>query len=221
MTFGELLTSARTWLRDMEGVADADHLLTSAMALMYFNEAIDEACRRSRLIVDSTTAEICRIAITANTPDYDLDPRIIKVQRVMIQGRDTPLMRKSWRDLDEQFPGWEAQTGTVDSYLTDQNSGKLRLFRIPTVTNTASLTVVRTPLAPLTGLTSVPEIAPRYHAKLVQYVIGSFFDNEDSETYDPRKAARAMSKFDAEFGAPRPAQCESFEEGQPDYEGEW
>lgn len=221
MTFATLLTAARTWLRDMEGCVDADRLLTRAMALLFFNEAIDEACRRSRLIIDSTTTAICSIPVIAGTAAYALDPRIVKVSRVKLSGRDAPLERLSWRDLDRRCPGWESHSGEVTGYLTDRTSGYLELYRTPEAGGTLSLTVMRTQLTPLSGDLDEPEIAPRYHAKLVPYVIGRCRDIEDTELYDPRKAARAMALFDAEFGPPRPAWCEAYEESQPEYEGEW
>lgn len=221
MIFAELLSAARTWLRDMEGVVETDRLLTRSMALLFFNEAIDEACRRARLITDSSTAVICSIAVTADTSSYALDSRIIKISRVQLAGRDAPLERFSWRDLDRRYPGWEAQSGEVVGYLTDRSSGYLDLYRTPETDGSLSLTVFRTPLSPLVDDTDTPEIAPRYHAKLVPYVIARCRDIEDTELYDPRKAARALSLFDAEFGPPRPAWCEAFEESQPYYEGEW
>lgn len=221
MTFAELYTSALIWLRDMEGEVNADRSLTRSMALLFFNEAIDEACRRARLITDSLTADICSIAVTAGTPSYALDSRIIKIGRVKLAGRDAPLERFSWRDLDRRHPGWEAQSGEVIGYLTDRSSGYLDLYRTPEADGSLSLAVFRTPLSPLEDDTDTPEIAPRYHAKLVPYVIARCRDIEDTELYDPRKAAKAMALFDGEFGPPRPAWCETFEESQPDYEGEW
>lgn len=220
MNFGALITAARTWLRDTEGVKDADRLLTRGMCLLYFNEAIDEACRRARLIVDSRTSEICTITVVPDTVSYALDPRIIKISRAKLASRDAPLTRYSWRDLDARFSDWESHTGSVEGYMTDRNSGYLDLYRNPTAAGTITLTVNRTPLTALSQDQDIPEIAPRYHAKLVPYVIGRCRDIEDSELYDPRKAAKAMAEFEAEFGPARPAHCESFEESQPDYEGE-
>lgn len=213
MTFAQLLSAARVALRDTEGV-DADRKLPTADALLYFNEAEQEACRRSRLLMDRTTPDICSLAVTAGHPVITISPLIVKIRAVSLVSRTTPLTRKYTADMDGQVPGWEAHTGTTDSYVNDYQTGKIRLYRIPAANDTLTLFVQRLPLADITA-TSGPEINPRFHPALVQYVIWRMRSIEDTELYDPRKAALAGAEFEREFGPKRSASNETYEDSQP------
>lgn len=210
MTFDELLTAAREDLRDTVGSQDSDFALTSSMALRYLREAESEACRRSRLLIDSDTAEICTIPVVAGQAVYVLDDRVIKILSAELAGRSTPLFKK----FRSKMPaGWKDHTGTVQAFVNDYATGKLRLYRIPDEAGTITLTVQRTPLADLTDSTS-PEIPARYHYALVSYVVSRLRSIEDTEMYDPRKAALAMAEFDKEFGTKRSANSEAYEASQ-------
>jgi hypothetical protein len=223
MTLRDLITAARIALRDTTGSTDADFMLTTEMARIYFTEAEQEACRRARLLVDSATAEICSIAVTAGQPLYALDSRVLKVRRVKWSAADRPLRRISWKDLDNDSPGWESHAGTVAGYVGDYQKRKIRLYRTPDVTGTLALTVIRLPLVGLQSLTDTPEIDAHLHIKLVPWVVYRARSIEDTELYDPRKAAVALGEFETEFGPASTALQEAFDETQPydEYTGDW
>src|SRR5258708_26884321 len=94
-------------------------LWPDADLMEYLNDAENEACRRARLIIDSTNEDICQIAIVAATALYALDPRVIFIRRARMQSRSLPISRGSIRDLDEGAPGWESHTGQVVHFITD------------------------------------------------------------------------------------------------------
>jgi hypothetical protein len=223
MTFKDLLKAARLALRDTVGLVDSDFSLTQEEALLYFNEAEQEACRRARLLTDSSTTAICSIAVTAGNALYSLDSRVLKVRRVKWSDADKPLSRISWKDLDANLAGWESHAGSVSGYITDFQKRKLRLYRTPEVNGTLALTVTRLPLADMAGLNDEPEIDLHLHIKLVPWVVYRKRSVEDTEMYDPRKAAAALADFEREFGPATTALQESFDETQPydEYTGDW
>lgn len=221
MTFKQLLDAARIALSDTTGTTDKDFNLSTAAAVLFYNEAIHEACRRARLIVDRSTPAICSYSVTAGVPSVSIDPRIIKIRRASLISRNDPLRRRYVADMDELLPGWETHTGTVDSYVADYATDMISLYRIPAVDDTLKLVVVRLPLIDLTGASNQsPEIKVQYHPALVQYVVYKVRSIEDSELYDVRKASAAYAEFEKEFGVKRSAQDEMWDNSQdiPEYE---
>lgn len=217
MTFSELLQAAREELSDTAGTSERDFALTRSMALRYFNEAEAEACRRSRLLIDMDTEEICSITVTAGQAVYNRDERIVKILSARLSGRATPLARMFRSDMAD---GWQDHTGTVIGWLNDYATNKIRLYRKPEASGILSLEVQRTQLAAMANDTDRPEIPLRYHYGLINYVVGKIRGNDDTEMYDPRKAALAMAEFDKEFGVKRSAQNEAYELSQPISEDE-
>lgn len=217
MTFKELLQAAREELSDTEGNKDSDFSLTRSRALRYFNEAQSEACRRSRLLIDTDTAEICTVAIKAGQPVYVLDERVVKIISGRIIGRSNQLERMFRSDMPA---GWQDHAGTVTAWVNDYATGKIRLYRSPESAGVLQLEVQRTALVDMKSDADRPEIPIRYHYGLINYVVAKMRGDDDTETYDPRKAALAMSAFDAEFGVKRSAQSEAYEASQPYSEDE-
>lgn len=217
MTFKELLQAAREELSDTAGSADSDFALTRSMALRYFNEAQTEACRRSRLLIDADTAEICSIAVAAGQSVYDRDERIVKILSARLSGRTTPLARLFRSDLTG---GWQDHAGTVTGWINDYATNKIRLYRTPEANGTLSLEVQRTQLVDMVRDTDRPEIPLRYHNGLINYVVAKMRGDDDTEMYDPRKATLAMTEFDKEFGPKRSANSEAYEASQPINEDE-
>jgi hypothetical protein len=180
--------------------------------LDYANEAVNEASRRAKLIVDSTTTAICRITVASGTAVYTLDPRIIAIRRVKLASNARVLGKSVYWELDEAYPRWDESTGTVDRIVTGMDTDKIRLFRIPTVADTLQLTVVRLPLLPLAKDGDTPEINARFHRSLVYYIKHKAYNNQDSEVFDPNKADVHLAFFEQEFGPKSAAINEVFEE---------
>lgn len=211
MTFKELLQAAREELRDTVGSDDSDFALTRSAALRYFNEAESEACRRSRLLIDTDTAAICTVAVIAGQAVYSRDERIVKILSADLVGRSTPLFRMFRNDMPA---GWKDHTGSVQAWVNDFATGMIRFYRISDENGVVKLEVQRTPLVAMAADASRPEIASRYHYGLIPYVVAKIRGNDDSELYDSRKAALAMAEFDKEFGTKRSANSEAYEASQ-------
>jgi hypothetical protein len=88
---------------------------------------------------------------------------------------------------------------------------QLRLVPIPmedthpdpdgnTVPTQVRLCVYRYPLAVMVNDDDVPEIHPRHHERLIDWVAKRAFERRDRDTYDPAKSADAENAFVASFG---------------------
>jgi hypothetical protein len=217
MTFTEIEQLVRREIDDEVG-ADADKYVRQWQILSYLNDAEREACIRGRLLTDSTTADICRINLTAGVATYLFDPRILLVLRGKLAGALKPLSKISFTRMDELVDGWEDQAGEVVAFVTGMDKNVLRLFRVPTVSGVLNLTTVRLPLQDITK-TSSPEIAPYLHASLVPWIKYRIYSNQDSELVNKARANEMLAQFEAKFGK-RPAdQGDIFEAMQiPQYE---
>lgn len=221
MNTRDLITFTRTSvLRDVK----KPPLWSDAELLEFANEAQEKAARNGRLLRDATTPEVCRISLNTSRQYYDLDPRVIFVRRVSLDSRTQPLRKISFKDLDQQQPGWQTRTGSPDRYCLDFESGRVWFNRKPTVADVARLFVVRMPLEALTFDTkSCPEIAIAYHRPLHHWIAYRAYSKDDADTKDDAKAARHLASFEQEFGEDSRAINEEWERqhyGDNDGEGE-
>lgn len=196
MTLRELIEIFRHEVDDL----GEPYLWSDDELIEYANDAENEACRRARLLIDSTTAEICQIVVDADTGLYALDERVIFVRRAKLASRSLTLARASLRDVDAYVPGWEAHTGTVTSFITDADTGMLRLYPVPRAADTLNLTVVRLPLVELNSLDDSFEIHARYQRNLRHWLKYRAYSKQDAETRDGKKAAEGLALFEQEFG---------------------
>lgn len=218
MKLKELIKVVRQRAKDVDNVKP---LWQDPDIVTLLNDGQWEACRRSRLLKDSTTPEVCRIDISANLVTYPVDPRVMFIRRVKLNSRARPLDFKRVRDMDEEFPGWEAHTGQITHWVPDYSTEQLRLYRLCDATTTlpdfAMLTVVRGPLNDMVNSEDVPEINPRFHYNLHHWALYRMFSDQDAETYDANAAAKALDAFEAEFGPPSTAREEVWLEENIDF----
>lgn len=166
----------------------------------FANQSLMEAVRRAKLIIDSSTAEICEIDYTTN-PVLSLDPRVISIREAVIEGQTINLDPITLDELNGMIPGWRlTATGLPRKYITDYSSNKIRLWPPQSAAGTVLLSVHREPLVPLTLATQIPEIAARWHYALTHGMRALAYSDEDTETYDPVKAKRADDLYVKEFG---------------------
>lgn len=180
----------------------------------FLNDAQNEACRRARLLVDSTTADLCEIQLNASDTSYELDPRVLFVRRVRLDGESLPLGRVSYKDLDAGVPGWEDETGLPRGYVPDFETGKLRPYPAPDDTYTAKLTVVRLPLADMAKEEDAPEVRPHLHEALLDWALHRHFAKPDPDVHDDTRAKYHLARFELEFGPKSSALDEQWIETQ-------
>jgi len=167
----------------------------------YINRAIDEACVRAELILDSDTPEVCEVAVTAGQAQYAVDQRIIRIKRAKLVGEPRPLTQVDRDYLDDHFLDWEEDAGTPRHYLADMNPG-IRLYPAPVNDGTLRLTVWRLPLEPMKThrMFEAPPLPPEDHYPLLDWVYYLALNKQDVDTYDPEKAARHAQAFARQFG---------------------
>lgn len=214
MKLRELLALVRSDLDDIT----APYLWSDPELIEYAVDAENEACRRARLLIDSSTAAICQIAVVANTALYPLDSRVIFVRRAKLSLDDRPLGRASVRDLDHAIVGWEGEATTPSHFVSDYETGKLRLYAKPVVDDTLNLTVVRLPVNDMNDMEDSPEINPRYHRSLRYWVMYRAYMKQDADTKDETKAATNLAFFEAEFGKKSSALDEEWIEREQAYD---
>lgn len=169
-------------------------------ALEYLNDAQNEAARRIRAFIDSSTTAICQLTVPT-TGIAALDPRVLFVRKVRIVGR-TPMRRMSMQDMEGCYPMWEDAAASTypEAFIPDWQTGKLRFHPPPSSQLTAQLTVVRDPLVEMTNRDDTPELATRYHRSLRYWMAHRAYLKPDAETYDVKRSEQMLSLFEREFG---------------------
>jgi len=206
MNLGQL----RTRYRRATGDTKAPYLWRDEEIDDSANDAVDEACRRSNLIVDSSSNVAVAYA-SAGDEYIALDPAIIYVRRVTRASTGTPLTPRVSRAMDESVPGWENARASVPVvFVPDWETGKLRLWPPTVADETFRMTVIRTPLNPMIEDEDEPEIAPRFHGALLDWMLHLGYLKQDADTFDPKKAAQHEERFMGEFGQPSAAIDETF-----------
>lgn len=184
----------------------------------YLNDAQNEACRRSRLLVDSTTENVCRIDYEIGESVYPLDSRVLLVRKIRVEGQSRPLDRLSWRDLDESRPGWESHAGNVTCWVQDVQSGAIRLYRIPEAVGVLWLTVVRLPISEIEDGKDEPEIAPQLHRGLIHWMKYRAYSHDDTDKSNSDLAEKHLKYFEREFGPPVSASEEDWAQSHESYD---
>lgn len=166
----------------------------------YLNEAVQEACERAKLIEDRSMS----LSLLPGQAVYNLHPSVFQVERLTVRGR--PLEETSVEKLDCDSPAWERHSGASRSFIFEQASGaqppKVRLVPTPAMAEDAGLTVYRGALQALSAdiPTAQPEIPPRFHERLMDWVMHRAYLQQDAEVFDPSKAATSLALFVQAFG---------------------
>lgn len=182
---------------------------------LFANEAQREAARRANLILDSTTAAICRIEYDANATVLDLDPRIIQIREVIIEGQSVPIDPVKMAYLARFVPAWRTATaGMPLCYIDDYGSHQIRPYPPPAAAGTLLLSVYREPLVDMEEDDDEPEVPARYQFKLIYHMKELALGDEDCDRFNPKGAAEAARKFSAEFGPPASARNEKWQSEQ-------
>lgn len=187
------------------------YLVSDDAALFYLNEAQTEAARRARLITDSTSS-VSTASVSAGDPVVEIDPRVVSIRRIRLTSKTEQLRKMQAREMDAVNPGWDASTSqSIPCFaILDYETNKIRLYPTPSASDDLQMTVVREPLDAM-GFGSEPEIAPRWHLSLIEWMKFRTYIDDDTELYDEKKAARALGLFEQEFGPKRSASDEAFE----------
>lgn len=206
MTLGELRTALRWRLDD----SAAPYLWPDEELNSYINQAVDEACFRARLNIDSSSAAVTPVVVTAGVAEYALHSSIIDVLRVWDNVDNHKLIKTGFDELDQLYPSWPSHEGPLMKYVLDLNyyhatgdedqTHRLTIYPKPAKDTTLSLTVYRLPLEPMASDGDVPEIPRQYHSDLLHWAAHLAYLKRDADTSDPNKARDAMQLFEIAFG---------------------
>lgn len=187
---------------------------------LFLNEAQNEAAERGQLLLDMTTPEVCVIDVTAGQQTYAVHASILKIKRAKMDLGDRPLIETSVEDLDSGgtgwfpsglnasgsnatwYPGgsdWEKLTGEPERFFQNADNS-ITLVRIPVRDDTLRLRVTRLPLAPMVNDDDEPEIAARYHYRMLDWALRCAYLKQDPDTLDEKKAEKFEASFIAAFG---------------------
>ncbi|HQR20020.1 MAG TPA: hypothetical protein PKV98_04085 [Burkholderiaceae bacterium] len=211
-------------------------LWSDALRLTYASDGELEAARRARLILDTSTTEICQLEVSAVTAaevaDYEpleVDARVIFVRRVKLDSQDRPLPKASVAELDLNCPGWETEIGTPRAWIP-WGDHQIRPYPLPDTDDVMRLHVIREPLEQVALATVSPavaavplEIAPRYHMGVVKWMLHrAYLHRERQDMYRPEESARYLAEFEEEFGKKSTAVDETWinrKHGYDEFEG--
>lgn len=176
--------------------------VTDEEAAAFFNEAVQQACVRARLIHESANPSTCAINVTEGVSVHPLNSSLYEIDHLSFtpdeETRAYPLRLTSPEWMDDNVADWRTREG--DPRYALQNDESLRLVPRPTRPGMLTLEGYRLPLAPLELPDDVPEIHPGHHPHLVDWVLSRAFSIPDSEFFDPQRAAEAEAQFERYFG---------------------
>lgn len=213
MTLDELISA----FRDDENDTELPYMWSDAFITRHLNEAQREACRRAQLLVDSSSS-FCTESFEAGDPLIKLNPLIITARRVKVSYSTYSLSPARAAEMDRINPGWEKHRGTPTQFITDYETGYIRLYPNPTVSGEVTMTVVRLPKDDLANGEDTPELREEYQLGLLHWVKMRAYSKMDADRYDPQKADKFEAKFVQEFGERKSARSEAWQREQPQIE---
>ncbi|ENU86131.1 hypothetical protein [Acinetobacter sp. CIP 102129] len=175
--------------------------------IAWLNDAVNEACIRSRLLHESQSPDVCKIAVTASSSQYQLHPSLYELTQVWFEPdngfRGSSLSLVSPEYLDQRYgpENWRRLNGMPQFAIQDDTT--IRLVPTPDVSGELQLEGYRVPFSPMQNDTDIPEINQIHHVHLINWALYRAFSVPDSEFFDPNRAAIAEQAFTDYFG-PRP-----------------
>jgi hypothetical protein len=212
MNLGELIAYAKNSADDNA----SGELWSEEEWINFANDAQNEACRRARLLVDSTSP-LTELSLPAGEPTVALDPRILVIRRARLVGRSPLLQRVSHHTLDCAGSGWEDETGEPRGYVPDMDTQVFRPYPMPEADATVRLTVVRLPLKEMAEEADKLEVPPHLHRSLAAWMLYRAFSKQDGEAFDKKKAAEYLAEFEQEFGRKSTAIDEAWLQREHEY----
>jgi hypothetical protein len=192
MNSSEILEVFREEMND----AKAPYLWSDALLFRYLNEAQEMFCRRTEGIEDSSTSEICRLAITPGQDWYPISRKILKVREAIntLTGRPYEIMNMEKASTKGVLFG--GNPGPLKLFVTGLEKHKLRAWPLPNLAATVELRVFRLPLESITDECGQElEIDEQHHLAMVTWMKHRAYGKEDAETFNRRKADEHEVQF--------------------------
>lgn len=205
MNLGELETEFRDEVKDRK----LPYLWDKPFVARVANQAVEEACRRAHLLLDSDTAEVCSYGLRAGDTSFELHPSIVQIERMTAtdaNGIVYYLERHNVAQLDGYQSQWEAVNGLPFVVTMNLHTRKGRFYPKVDRDLTLALTVTRIPLESerMKKDKDSPVIDPQYHFDLIHWMKHRAYSRDDIHTRNDAKAKEALGMFEAKFGRSDP-----------------
>lgn len=168
MKVKELVTLFRRQSEDatiFDDMPNQFSLWSNFQLIQYLNQAQNEFAERTFCFKDDTTFNI---EIEADTAKYELDSRILRIERAEVISTKSILDIKSIEEFVMSAGGsWEERVGPPRILITDIVTDEVRVYPIPEEDLEIKLTVRRLPLEQLITLEDDIEIPERYQFGLL------------------------------------------------------
>ncbi len=198
-TLSQLIEECREELDDDV----APYLWSDAVLTRHLNEAVEEACIRARLLVESGRPDICHINLEPGRADYPLHPTVYVVRRaVLASNLSDPLCRTTSAALDGQHHHWRTEAGRPEYLVCDRQAREVSVSPVPAEVDVLQLTLWRVPEAAevMEDSEDEPVIDAIHHRKLVHWACWRALNKRDSEQRSTADADRHLALFESYFG---------------------
>ena len=224
MRLGDLIEELRCNVlhdRSQQVSGASDYLWSDETLIRYIGEAQRRFARRSLCIRDKNTPQCCQFETVVGQDEYPLDPSVIAVLSVRMAGDKADLARAGHAALDtyhtpdayffdpnqlSALPDGKPLVFATDETLVENDYGSmgvvsLRLYPVIGADYggvTATMRVIRLPLAPLTcdDLDAVPEIPRDYHLDMLDWAAYLALRVVDLDMGDPARAQEFKKAFE-------------------------
>jgi hypothetical protein len=168
----------------------------------YIDEAERQACENGMLLFDRSTPSVCQVSVEQGTSVYNIDERILRIDRVdFIETDTTPrknIVIQTRTHYDQTVPDWrERDFSDLLTCFVDENT--IELTGDVDKDGTLYLEVYRLPLQDATSAGRF-EIGTRNHSWLMHWVKYLAYNNKDADLYAPQLAEDHKRKFEFRFG---------------------
>lgn len=224
MNLQELLDELRENIlsdRSDRTAGTSDYLWTDTTLVRYINESQRRFARRSFVLRDSTTAEVCNVTLEEGVTEYTLHPSVLSVLSARVSDEDVDLARVGHCILGD-FVNANAQIfnaaqlgalspGDPIAYTTDETLGEddtssisavvLRVYPEPNADAAGTvikLRVVRLPIDDLTtgAMSAIPEVPVDHHLEMLDWAAYLALRIVDQDAGSPKRSADFAASFE-------------------------
>ena len=180
------------------------YLWEDAFVLDMLNEAEREAADRARTFHDTTMA----VTVTAGTARYEIDPRIIDIERAALTADGDARPPLKLKLFDRLELDWRTPTRSKHEAglpwgrpfgLVYDGTQTVEIVPAPKRDGRLLLGAFRLPLADF-DMDSEPELPNIHHAALVDWALFRAFSIPDADEANEQLAAFYSDRFDRYFG---------------------
>lgn len=195
MAIADIIDLFRAEVNDV----DTPQLWPDQEVYAYLNDAQKMFCRLTGGLPDSSTPEVTRLTVTANHDNVPLSRKILKIRDAYRTSDGAPIDLINYEDFPLRGLRFDGTTGPITSLVLGMETGKARIYPVPSVADTAQLIVDRLPLRDITidSADDDLEIDDQHWDHLTLWMRHRAYAKQDAQTYDKTKSATFKADFEA------------------------